>query len=69
MNTVEIQIQYLSTDGKMALGGWQTVRSAIGGDAQMVTDAMQQARRTYGGSKPVRIRAVDQKTGKVIDIL
>lgn len=65
MNNAEIQILQMSPDGQTAIGNWSTVQ-IVEQQTLNIQNAMNQPQRQYPNC---RVRAIDQASGRVLDIL
>lgn len=62
-----IQVQLMNNSG-VIIQDWQTITD-VTNDSQIIAMEMDSALRRYGGSAyRARVRAVDEKTGSLIDV-
>jgi hypothetical protein len=61
----DIQVLHMSPDGQTAISNWMTIQT-VENQVQNITNAMAQAKAQYPN---YRIRAVQQGTGSMIDML
>lgn len=65
MQNAEIQILQIDDDGQATSGTWTTVQ-VVEQQTLNIQNAMTQTKRQYANC---RVRAIDQQTGRVFDII